>query len=322
MPARLADLKRGLALRLLPFDRQILDVGEARPAARPFDHRADPLVGPLEDGLDASVRCIPHPARETERASAVLHLRPKEDALDAAGDAHACANRRAAAHRRRWHSCRVQYGGFTWTPIERCNVERMVADLDDPGFMVAARMHDPEVTAGELISTRQGLARNGEHVNLVAANDEDVVCGWAALVPCVSEAGALETSTYLHPRVWGTPANLVCKTLLWTIGREILGRKVVMSINERNTRSLRANLVLFPDSPRHRLWEPSKNRHSINIEMDRPPVGFTALDARQRGELLRLLDSVLAFRRLSLGLRREERTGTGPSAPPPGPRGS
>jgi hypothetical protein len=216
----------------------------------------------------------------------------------------------------------VEYAGFTWTPIERCNVERMVADLDDPGFMVAARMHDPEVTARDLISTRQGLARDGLHLTLVAVNDQDVTCGWAALVPCVSDTEALETSTYLHPRVWGTDANLACKSLLWTIGQEILGRRVVMSINERNSRSLRANLLLFPDSPKSRLWEPSKNRHSVNIEMDRPPLGFMPLAARQLDDLRQLLGSIAAFRRVSLSPRREERTGTGPSARQPGPRGS
>jgi hypothetical protein len=216
----------------------------------------------------------------------------------------------------------VEYTGFTWTPIERCTVERMVADLDDPGFMVAARMHDPKVTARELITTRQGLAQDGQHVSLVAANDRGVICGWGALVPCASDAKALETSTYLHPRVWGTHANLACKSLLWTIGREILGRRVVMSINERNSRSLRANLLLFPDSPRRRLWEPAKNRHSVNIEMDRPPLGFMPLDDGQLDELLQLLDTNAAFQRLSRAPRREERTGREPSARPPGPRGS
>jgi hypothetical protein len=192
----------------------------------------------------------------------------------------------------------MEYAGFNWAPIERCDLDRMVADLDDPGFMVAARMHSPSITARELISTRRDLARNGDHITLVATDEQGLICGWAALVPCPSDRDALETSTYLHPRVWGTHVNVACKSLLWTVGRELLGRRVIMSINEINSRSLRANVLLFPHSPRRRIWESSKNRFSVNIEMDRPPDGFMPLNAEQLLDLRALLDPLAGFQRL------------------------
>jgi hypothetical protein len=82
MRARLANLERGLALRVAPLDGDVVDLSERGTAAAPLDHRVHSFGGAFERGLDAPVASVPHPTGESERAGPVTSLHSEEDALN------------------------------------------------------------------------------------------------------------------------------------------------------------------------------------------------------------------------------------------------
>ena len=90
-----ADLEAALGPRLLFIDLHPLHPSVARSTAAPGDHLLDSEVIPLEDGLDAAIVEIAHPAAQSG-VSRLLDGRAAEiDALNPAVDDHPAADREA-----------------------------------------------------------------------------------------------------------------------------------------------------------------------------------------------------------------------------------
>jgi len=67
-------------------DLDLIDAGELGAAPTPGHHRFDVRGGPLEHGLDAAIRHVPHRAAQPERPGAPGTGRSEEDSLDPSRD--------------------------------------------------------------------------------------------------------------------------------------------------------------------------------------------------------------------------------------------
>ena len=175
----------------------------------------------------------------------------------------------------------LDYGGYRWQTLGELDAGRVAVELGEEFVAVAG-------LPGEQPLDRLLAAMAARHRRMGGGLlglrwiifDEVGACGWTGLVG--RPDGAWETATYLHPRVWGSGLNALCKSLLWQLASEIAGRaQLEISIDAGNHRSVRANRRLFPAREMHTGADLWRGRVSTVIVADRAPVGYRPLDAAQ-----------------------------------------
>jgi hypothetical protein len=180
----------------------------------------------------------------------------------------------------------LDYGPYRWLPLDLCDRSRVAGDLAAIMDVAEARLQG---TLGQILETvvaRHQRLGGMQSLTFVAFDALGQALGWTGL----TAQQPPHTATYLVPEAWGTGLNLWCKSLVWELA--MLGNieRVAMSIDERNVRSVRGNRKLFPDSPISTAWDERRQRTSVTIIIDRPPVGYQALDRARRGQLADLID--------------------------------
>jgi hypothetical protein len=175
----------------------------------------------------------------------------------------------------------LDYAGYQWQVLDALDAREVAAALGE-AFVEAADLPshqrlDVLLRAMVRRHARQGGGLPGLRWIMFDAHGP---CGWTGIV--AAPGGTWETATYLHPRAWGRGLNLRCKSLLWQSASELASvRRMVISIDVANVRSIRANRRLFPHLPMQTGPDPCRGRISTVIEVDRPPVGYMPLDDLQ-----------------------------------------
>ncbi len=96
-----------------------------------------------------------------------------------------------------------KHANYRFRPLENCAVKKIANDLNHPLFVKAATLKYPGLSLVDVVNKRLVSSLNGNHINLIIFDQAENVCGWVGLIPCPSDANTLETSVYLHPRLWG-----------------------------------------------------------------------------------------------------------------------
>lgn len=188
----------------------------------------------------------------------------------------------------------LDYGEYRWQTLGALDARRVASELGEAFVEHAALPRDqPLVRLLEAMAARH-RSMGGNLLGLRwIIFDETGACGWTGLVG--RPDGVWETATYLHPRVWGSGLNLLCKSLLWQLSSELAGRaELEISIDAANLRSVRANRRLFPASEMYTGSDLWRGRISTVIVADRAPVGYLQLDAAQLDVAREIVESSAA----------------------------
>jgi hypothetical protein len=181
----------------------------------------------------------------------------------------------------------LRYGGHTWSRLLDEDPRDVALGLDRPETeRFLCWDGETDVLGAVLKRWRRDLA--GEAMTLVIRRRGAVV-GWAGLLVSDTVPAILQTSTFLHPKVWGTGLNVLAKHVQWSMV-DLLGRSsMLLEIAGDNARSQSAAWKLFPSARVRQLASPDEPEASLVMEVDQAPDAPDPLTSAQRRTLERML---------------------------------
>lgn len=192
------------------------------------------------------------------------------------------------------------FGGMCWNLLIDTDLTGMEAALDVDGVRAVLCRAGGVATVAEAVAKRARSDRAGESLTFAAVADGRTV-GWAGVLPCDDQDRAVQTSTFLHPSVWGSGVNRLAKSLQWETA-QALGRYLAIIIDEDNPRSIAAAQKAFPRSTPSRIdGDPVGATVFVVSE---PPAEYVALNDNEHRSLEVELRGHPAWARLALATCR------------------